>query len=155
MSIISLAARFVLLVRDIVLPLVRGPAGPVCTAAGWSPAPCRTHAGKSHRVPSGWAGLCDAPEEKKTILITENPCLCHGTNQLYTGDLRSSAAGDQTPNSPIEEKIHSHHIVHLTWLHSHCTWHCVAHRGLFLPVGARGLCVAQWTLWSECNLSPT
>ena len=47
-----------------VLPLAQGPAGPVCTAAAWSPALCRKPASKFHEVPSGWADSCDVPKEQ-------------------------------------------------------------------------------------------
>lgn len=59
-----------LLLYVIILPPARGPAGPVCTAAGWSPAPYRKPASKCHEVPSGWAGSCDVPKE---INVEKNP----------------------------------------------------------------------------------
>lgn len=68
MSIPSHASTFTLFGSDMVLPLVQGPAVPVCTAAAWSPALCRKLSSKFHEVPSGWADSCDVPKvqiEKK------------------------------------------------------------------------------------------
>lgn len=48
----------------IILPPVPGPAGPVCTAAVWSPGLCRRPTSNFHEVPSGLAGSCDVPEEQ-------------------------------------------------------------------------------------------
>lgn len=64
MSILSHSSTFVVVGCVIIVPLVQGPAGPVCTAAAWSPALCRKPASKSHEVPSGWAGSCDVPNER-------------------------------------------------------------------------------------------
>ncbi len=61
---ISYASPFILAGCVIILPLVQGPAGPVCTAAALSRDLCRKPASKSHEVPSGWAGWCDVPEEQ-------------------------------------------------------------------------------------------
>lgn len=47
-----------------ILPLVQGPAGPVGTAAAWSPDLCRRPASRFHEDPSGWAGSCDVPKEQ-------------------------------------------------------------------------------------------
>lgn len=68
MSIPSHASTFTLFDCNMVLPLVQGPAVPVCMAAAWSPALCRKPASIFHEVPSGWADSCDVPKvqiEKK------------------------------------------------------------------------------------------
>jgi len=72
MSITPPAPPFILDVHDVVPPPAPGPAGPACRAAGWSPARCRTPAGRSHEAPSGWAGWRGAPGEKE--LTSERRC---------------------------------------------------------------------------------
>lgn len=48
-----------------ILLLARGPAGPVGTAAVWSPVRCKTLAGRFHEGLSDSAGLCDVPKKRK------------------------------------------------------------------------------------------